>query len=369
MPVSGKRGRAVAVPRKHKLTPYAARLLAEWQRLELPHAGMIVVAVSGGADSVAQLLGLDELVKTHHLSIELLVAHLNHGLRGKASNEDAEWVQNLAQRLGFACEIGRANVKKQARDNVDNLEQAARRARYEFLSAQATACSAKALLTAHTLDDQAETVLLNLLRGSGAEGLSGMEGVRAFDAQSALLLARPLLSWARRADNETYCRQRRVRFRVDEMNRDERFSRVRVRKQLLPLMQSFNGRIVEALARTAELLRADARFLNREAEELLLLASVRGASEKAETEIPLLCVDVLAQAPAATRRRALRKWIGQARGDLRRFELIHVMAVEKLLSGSRGGRLVEIPGGFAIRRKRGWLEFVNAARSGPRGRN
>jgi tRNA(Ile)-lysidine synthase len=153
------------------------------------------------------------------------------------------------------------------------------------------------------------------------------------------------------------------------MNRDERFSRVRVRKQLLPLMQSFNGRIVEALARTAELLRADARFLNQEAEELLQLASVRGASEKAETEIPLLCVDVLAQAPAATRRRALRKWIGQARGDLRRFELIHVMAVEKLLSGIRGGRLVEIPGGGAIRRKQRWLEFVgpHVARSGRAG--
>jgi len=358
MPPPRKKLRATATSRKLKLSPYAARLLVEWQRLELPHSGGAIVAVSGGADSVAQLLALDELVKSNRLGLEIIVAHLNHGLRGKASREDAEWVENLAHLLGFAVEIAETNVKKRARDTIDNLEQAARRARYEFLTKVACQRKATTLLTAHTLDDQAETVLLNLMRGSGAEGLSGMETVRSLASGSRLLLARPLLTWARRGDNETYCRQRKVRFRVDEMNADERFSRVRVRRQLLPLMQSFNGRIVEALARTAELLRADAGFLNQQAEELLTLASANVANEKTETKVPLLCVDVLARAPVATRRRALRKWIGEGRGDLRRFELIHIVGVEKLLVGSRGGRIAELPGGVAVRRKRGWLEFI-----------
>lgn len=357
MPTSRKKQRAVLSPRKAKLTPFAGRLLGEWQRLALPPEGGVVVAVSGGADSVAQLLALDELVKTKRLALTMAVAHLNHGLRGKASGEDAQWVANLARRLGYDVKIAEANVKKRAKDTADNLEQSARRARYEFLRKAVLQQNAQLLLTAHTLDDQAETVLLNLLRGSGAEGLSGMEAVRLFDPDSGILFGRPLVTWARRADTEAYCRQRKVRFRVDEMNADERFSRVRVRKQLLPLMQSFNLRIVETLARTAELLRADAGVLNQQAEELLALAADNGGNENVETESPLLCVDVLARAPVATRRRALRKWIGRGRGDLRRFELVHIIGVERLLEGSRGGRVAELPGGATVRRKRGWLEL------------
>jgi tRNA(Ile)-lysidine synthase len=354
---ASKKTRAVLTPRRAKLTPFAARLLAEWQRLELPSAGGVIVAVSGGADSVAQLLAVDELVKSNRLQLTLTVAHLNHGLRGKSSREDAEWVESLARRLGYEIEIGQANVKKRAKDNTDNLEQAGRRARYEFFAKTAAERKAGTLLTAHTLNDQAETVLLNLLRGSGAEGLGGMEAVRSFELDVGVSLVRPLITWARRSDTESYCRQKRVRFRVDEMNADERFSRVRVRKQLLPLMQSFNGRIVEALARTAELLRADAGVLNQQAEELLLAASDT-SGEKAETVVPLLCVDVLACAPVATRRRALRKWIGQGPAGLRRFELVHIVGIEKLLAGTRGGRIAELPGGATVRRKRGWLELV-----------
>ena len=264
----------------------------------------------------------------------------------------------ISHRLGYEVEIAQSNVKKRAKDTADNLEQAARRARYEFLERSALHSNAQLLLTAHTLDDQAETVLLNLLRGSGAEGLSGMEAVRSLNSPSEVLLARPLVTWARRADTEAYCRQRRVRFRVDEMNVDERFSRVRVRRQLLPLMQTFNGRIVEALARTAELLRADAGVLDQQAEALLSLAVGPAQNEKTETAAPLLCVEVLARAPVATRRRALRKWISRGRGDLRRFELIHIIGIEKLLAGSRGGRIAELPGGATVRRKRGWLELL-----------
>ncbi len=129
------------------------------------------------------------------------------------------------------------------------------------------------VVTAHTLDDQAETILLRLLRGSAAEGLSGIEPVRLIDSKSSIQLARPLLSWARRTETENYCRLRKVEFRIDEMNQDEKYARVRVRKQLLPLMHSFNNKIVEALSRTATLLREDAGALSDEANKLLRLAS------------------------------------------------------------------------------------------------
>ncbi|HEV7929642.1 MAG TPA: ATP-binding protein, partial [Nitrosospira sp.] len=207
-----------------------------------------------------------------------------------------------------------------------------------------------------TLDDQAETVLLRLLRGSAAEGLSGTPTVRELKPGSQVKLVRPLLTWTRHSETEDYCRLRRITFRVDEMNDDEAFSRVRVRKQLLPLMTSFNSRIVEALSRTASLLHEDAFALTEEARRLLQLAAIP-VDNNSETGSSPLSVSILLQAPAAVRRRALREWILRARGDLKRVEMVHLMAVEKLLGGGRGGRVAELPGGMKATRKRGALEL------------
>src|SRR5205085_5461847 len=133
------------------------------------------------------------------------------------------------------------------------------------------------VLTAHTLEDQAETLLLALVRGSGAQGLGGMRAARALDeAQPRVLLVRPLLGWARRAETARYCQARGVAVRADAMNEDERFARVRVRRRLLPLLEELNPRVVAALARTADLLRADAQAL--EAQAALLLHTARAAA-------------------------------------------------------------------------------------------
>ena len=134
------------------------------------------------------------------------------------------------------------------------------------------------MLAAHTLDDQAETVLLRLLRGSGAEGLGGIRPERVLEGERGappLLLLRPLVGWARRADTEGYCRARGVEPRSDEMNADESFARVRVRRTLLPLLETFNPRVAETLARTADLLAEDALALEGEAAKLLEAACER----------------------------------------------------------------------------------------------
>ncbi|HEX8294546.1 MAG TPA: tRNA lysidine(34) synthetase TilS, partial [Pyrinomonadaceae bacterium] len=235
---------------------FARRLLREWRLRGWPLRGeRLLVAVSGGADSTALLLALEELKGKGLLGVELKAAHLDHGLRGEEGAGDARWVERVARAHGFECVAGRASVSERARAARENLEQAARRARYEFLAASARACGASAVLAAHTLDDQAETVLLRLLRGSGAEGLGGMAAERPLEAGGEVYLRRPLLTWARRAETEGYCRERGVEPRADEMNRDERFARVRVRHRLLPLLETFNPRAAEALARTASLLR------------------------------------------------------------------------------------------------------------------
>jgi tRNA(Ile)-lysidine synthase len=337
--------------RSQRLSRFAQSLLREWVKLDLPqHNASAVVAVSGGADSVALMLSLDELIKTGKLKIEILVAHLNHRLRGKASQADARWVDSLAKKLGHKAVLGSLDIKRRAAKTGDNLEQAARRARYEFLGQTARTRGA---------NDQAETILLNLLRGSGSSGLGGVEPVRPLSADSEILLARPLLSWAQRQDTEDYCRQQEIEFRTDEMNIDERFARVRVRRQLVPLMQTFNPKLVAGLARTAELLREDSSALDRGALTLLELSLERNltsvVSEEAGT---VLRLDLLAAAPSALRRRALRLWIERCRGDLKRLERVHIVALEGLLLGDRGGRVIELPGGARVSRKRGLLQYI-----------
>jgi len=385
-------------PASERLSVFAKNLLDEWRRLELPVAeARVVVAVSGGADSTALLLGLDELIKKEKLRLQLTVAHLDHGLRDESKTE-ARWVSQLAKELGHDVVVAKANLRRKSADSLanspvnskGNLEQLARTARYEFFLKTATKKKADLVLTAHTLDDQAETVLLRLLRGSAAEGLSGIPSVREIERGSQVRLARPLLSWARRSDTENFCRQLQIDFKVDEMNHDETYARVRVRKQLLPLMKSFNNRVVEALSRTATLLNEDAVALSDEARRVLELASnipkqpskapsrtptVRDGSigrrkralanarpsariaKNSETKSPALSVSVLLQSPAAVRRRALREWILRSRGDLKRLERVHLVAVERLLEGDRGGRVAELPAGMIVTRKRGMLEL------------
>ena len=312
------------------------------------------MAVSGGADSTALFLALQELLEAEKLQIRLVVSHLDHGLR-VSSSQDAKWAAQLAKRFRFDVTLGRVNLKS-PKNTAENLEQAAREARYKFLLKTARQHRAGYVLTGHTLDDQAETILMRLLRGSAAEGLSGTPVSRPIKQNSKVQLVRPLLSWARRSDTEDYCRERRFDFLSDEMNDDESFLRVRVRKQLLPLMQSFNKRIAETLCRTAELLNEDASALADDAERLLEEAT-ENASKNNETGAPRLSVSVLLQRPAAVRRRALREWIARERGDLNRIEMVHLLAVDKLLSAGRGGRIAQLPGGVAVTRKRGTLEL------------
>ena len=343
-----------------QLSDFARRLLREWKKLELPLSrATVIIAVSGGADSTALLLALDELIDSKRLTIKPIVAHLNHKLRGEASNADAKWVSSLAKKLGWGGFTKTINVLTKARRTGDNLEQAARRARYEFLEGASKANKASTILTAHTLEDQAETVLLNLLRGSGAAGLSGIEPMRSIRPGSEILLARPLLSWARRSDTENYCRERGIDFRLDAMNADETFARVRVRNQLLPLMTSFNPRIVESLARSTEILREDNAALESAATRLLEL-SMNGDAPGAKGGRALR-PDLLRLAQPALRRRALRQWIAACRGDLRRLEHTHILAVERLLFNTGSGRVIELPGGGRIQRNKGLFRY-----SGPR---
>ena len=199
-----------------------------------------------------------------------------------------------------------------------------------------------------------------------------MRAVRPLSgAEPDVLLARPLLGRARRAETRAYCEARGVAAREDAMNDDEGFARVRLRRRVLPLLETFNPRGAEPLARAAGLLRADAEALGIEARRLLCEAEDEGAQAGSGAVgvtrgggPPPLRVATLAAAMPAVRRRALREWLARGRGDLRRVELAHVVGVERLLAGGRGGRVAELPGGGRIERRGRWIFFRGAASAG-----
>jgi len=169
------------------------------------------------------LLALDELRKRNKLKNRFVTAHFNHNLRGTESKKDAEYVKDLAAEFEF--EFVSKTAKSISRKG--NLEQNARNARYEFLRQTAEDLKAYGVLTAHTLNDQAETFLLNLIRGSGLEGLGGMKPVRSLEfkvpspksKETAILLLRPLLNWAKRDDTENFCREKNIEFRSHNRSR------------------------------------------------------------------------------------------------------------------------------------------------------
>jgi tRNA(Ile)-lysidine synthase len=180
--------------------------------------------------------------------------------------------------------------------------------------------------------------------------LSGIEPRRPLSLQSEIVLARPLLSWARRQDTEAYCRLKSIDYREDEMNFDDSFSRVRVRKELLPLLEKLNPRFVDNVVRNSELFRQDAAALNLAASALL---------DRDNSSMPArpLRTAPLRAAPAGLRRRALRLWLAQHRGDLRRIEHAHILAIEKLMLSQKSGRIVELPGGGSAFRQSGMLHY------------
>jgi len=233
--------------RKLPIHPFETRLAASWPPDDWKDL-TVLAAVSGGGDSVALLRGLDALKPPG--AGRLIAAHVNHKLRGADSDADQAFVQELCQQLGLPCEVAAAAVEPTIDNRGQGIEAAARRARYSALEAIAGRMGARFVVTAHTADDQAETILHRILRGTGLRGLGGMSRSRRLGPATLL---RPLLRMGR-AELAAYLVDRHQPFRTDASNRDARFTRNRIRNELLPLLVAhYNPTIVEALLRLGDL--------------------------------------------------------------------------------------------------------------------
>jgi tRNA(Ile)-lysidine synthase len=263
-----------------------------FSRDQIQPGDRICVAVSGGADSVALLLAIHEAntASRNALGVGLSVAHVQHGIRDASESEaDLAFVQDLCIQLDVPLHIHRADVPSRAADNRETIEEAAREVRYAFFRNLIASGHADSVLTAHTLDDQAETVLMKLLRGAWTEGLSAIHPVILVTApgQRSGKILRPLLA-TRRADIEVFLNSRSQSWRTDSTNADTAYTRNRVRLELMPQLRTFNPSIDQTLANTAELAREEeARWqteLTRLLPQLLLPGKpVRGGGRAVST--------------------------------------------------------------------------------------
>ncbi|MDP3786895.1 MAG: tRNA lysidine(34) synthetase TilS [Candidatus Omnitrophota bacterium] len=323
----------------------------------LERGDSVVVAVSGGPDSTALLFVLNDL-KYDYL-LKLSIANFNHMFRGAGeAKKDRDYVYALSQRLRLPLIFGEADVPAYARKAGLSLEEAAREKRYEFLLNTAKEVGASKIAFGHTLDDQAETVLMRMIRGAGLGGLRGIPPSRKMDGK---LIIRPLIE-AWRSDVEVYLRALNIKPRQDITNTMTKFLRNRIRHELLAYLKGYNPNIKEALVRNAQSLTYDyevlADLIDREFERCAKI-------NRHSVRIPLRNFKTK---PTGIRRGILRKAIEVLKGDLRRIDYSHIEDIEGLIEANKGA--LDLPDKIRVSRAGNSLIFnktEEAPRSSPSG--
>jgi tRNA(Ile)-lysidine synthase len=287
----------------------------------------IIVAISGGADSTALL---DLLVRLPGYNLSLVAAHLNHCLRGCDSDADEAFCSKLAARYAIPFESRRVDVRGLSEFGKQNLEDAGRRARIAFLDELREKYGATAVAVAHHADDQAETLLMRLLRGSGMTGLSGMA------YRNSRGYVRPLLELSR-SEIEEYLRGRSLDWRVDASNSDITYLRNRIRHDLLPILEKYNPAIRSSIAKTASILRDDETLLKELTEKSFSLSC------RVEEGKIVCMVGQLRTLDIALRRRILRHAFKQLTGNLEGMSQSHIESICDMIYSERPNSRLFLP--------------------------
>ena len=309
----------------------------------------LLVAVSGGPDSVALLHLLLEVRDT--LGVRFEVAHLDHGLRGEEGRADARFVSDLCAREGLTLHSRRVDIPALHRKERGSLEALARRERYAFLNEARGVAGARWIVTGHTAGDQAETFLMNLLRGAGPRGLGGMLAVGPGP------MCRPLLeTW--KEEVMEYLESRNLQYCVDSTNQDLSLTRNRIRHRLVPLLEEeFGSSVLRTLARESQLMNDLDRFLSMEADRILRDLAIEGDPLLNEIRFE---VAALMGHPLVLKRSVLRAALQDLAGGLEDFTLGHIDAVVDLVHREGGTGQVDLPRGVLARREYEYLVITGS---------
>jgi len=309
----------------------------------LPKGGHVLCAVSGGADSVCLLHWLNALRAQHGFT--LTAAHYNHRLRGDESQRDADFVRSFVSKCcpDVKLIVGSGDVSAQATRNKTGIEETARDMRYAFLQETARSVGAQVIATAHNADDNAETILLHLIRGSGLRGLTGIPPRRGN-------IVRPLLTTQRSAI-EGYLRIYGLPHVEDSTNADQRFARNRVRCQLLPLLREMQPQFIAHMSQTAQLLTLDEEYLTTQAAQTL------PAPQPISGGLSAHAPSIAAQ-PDPLAVRMVRLLLDKLTGDGGKCTAAHLHAVVGLCRGEAPSAQISLPGGLLARRSYDRLELI-----------
>ena len=314
----------------------------------------VLIAVSGGPDSVTLAYVLCTLATDYRL--RLAIAHLNHCLRRKDSDRDAEFAADIARQLDLPFYMEKKDVRQLQQSAHLSLEEAARKMRYRFFDEISSRCGYNKIAVGHHSNDNAELVLMNLLRGSGPLGLSGIAPVR--DGK----IVRPLIH-LKRSEIDDYIAERKLAFVTDTSNSDLSFRRNRIRHHLIPeLEKAYNPAIIDTLNRLATIMRAeDLWFENFLSNDVNHCIKIKGPNTVA------IDLDRFEGLAAAIKRRIMRRVIRLVKKDLRRITLTHIDAVLTLVDKSPGIGCLDLPDGIRVVVKAAELTISNRQGEGPPG--
>lgn len=304
----------------------------------------VLIGVSGGSDSVFLLYFLYSVREKYSLSLH--VAHLNHGFRKEAERE-ADFVKGLAKSLGISCTIKKIDIPFFAKKRKLSKQEAAREVRYSFFIGVAERIGANKIAVGHTADDQAETFIMRMIRGSGTKGMAGIHPCPLFTIHDSrfTVIIRPLIESGRREIIDCL-KKNRIPFVKDPSNLSNAYLRNRIRNRLIPYLEkNYNPRVKETFVRSADILRGEDCFLEDYAKKILLkLLRLRGKGRIEISLLPFLKLD------RAIKRRVLRIIIEELKGDIKGFSMNHIDEVIDSIVPGRTGRGINLPKGVVVER-------------------
>lgn len=306
----------------------------------------VVCGVSGGPDSVCMLHLLKDLNDIEDFRWRLIVAHVHHQLRGKEADEDEEFVRRLADKLGLPFVSVKVNVRELKEKGGVSLEEAARKLRHRALKDIALKEKAQKIALAHTFDDQSETILFRIIRGTGLRGLRGIPAIRLLSRKDDLFLVRPMIE-VERAEIEQYLKERNIPFRIDSTNKDTRLTRNFIRNELFPLIEKrLNPRVKYALVKLGQISRSFYICMREISKEIY--ESVKLISKEGEVAFS---VQEFAKFPPAIQTLVIDQAMKALLGKLPHLSFEHYVGVISLCSNYGHGKVVQLPKGLLAKRE------------------
>lgn len=325
-----------------KLDPLEKKVLSTIHEYRMINSGdKIIVAVSGGPDSVCLLRNLSRFQE--FFDMELIIAHFNHGLRPDEDEKEEKFVFNMSRQINaeFICEQAGNNLRKTG----SSLEERARNIRYQFLEGALQKSNAQKVALGHNLNDQAETVLMNLMRGSGVTGMSGMHPVR----ENRFI--RPLINITRDEINN-YLKKYNIPFMVDSSNLDKRYFRNKIRLEIIPYLTKYQPNIIQHLDRYAFLSRQENEYIDEKAKKALEKVSLDLSRDSLE-----ISLEGLAHFPLPLQYRIIRQAIKKIKGDIRRITAEHTKRIVSIINNAKPQININLPDNLIVNKSYKKMRF------------